>query len=647
MKCPTYLLDDTPPPEDQLAFHGEGSHERVARAMADLIQSSEPGGKLIGLEGGWGSGKTTVINLMRKRLDSVPDTTLVVFDAWAHERDPLRRSFLESLIRHFQKIQWVEKGRWNNVLERLSNRRRVTTTRTVPHTTIFGKVLIFSALLVPLGTALVAGSFQRGVTCDTSLPFNWLFLIGVCLSIAPFFVVLLKFVWTRIIRSTTTAHRDSRLDAKDGASLSEWALLTGNAMSETNQDTTETPEPTSIEFEDEFRSLMDDALSGSESRKAVLVLDNLDRVGPGDALSIWSTLQTFLQDRSSQVEEWFRKTWIIVPYDKSGLRRLWIARGANSAEGDSNSSDGIAESFIDKSFQIRFEVPPPVLSNWKLYLSQLVNDALPQHAEDAHDFYRIFNHCIVKQTGPPTPRALKLYVNQIGALHLQWQHEFSMDHLAYYTALQRSYKTSEEIREALLRGDVPDRSLVAVLAPNLRANLAGLLFNVEASVGEQLLLSEPIYKSLAENDVPTLKQLEKVHQGGFWAVLEDLIGSRFREEGAAIICPAAQSLNDSGLLRDSSKQGVLDTIRALARTARDVESWSPLTEQTVSGISAACSIVNNAEFSDKVLNSVRSTLKEVAGKSGWYNPHRRHSALGYLSPMNFEKTSSDVALAAD
>ena len=28
---------------------------------------------------------------------------------------------------------------------------------------------------------------------------------------------------------------------------------------------------------------------------------------------------------------------------------------------------------------------------------------------------------------------------------------------------------------------------------------------------------------------------------------------------------------------------------------------------------------------------------------GWYNPHRKHSALGYLSPNNFERRMAQAA----
>ena len=28
---------------------------------------------------------------------------------------------------------------------------------------------------------------------------------------------------------------------------------------------------------------------------------------------------------------------------------------------------------------------------------------------------------------------------------------------------------------------------------------------------------------------------------------------------------------------------------------------------------------------------------------GWYNPHRRHSGLGYLSPLNFERSNQEAA----
>lgn len=552
---------------------------------------------MIGLEGGWGSGKTTVINFMQEHLDSEPDITLFAFDAWAHERDPLRRSFLESLIRHLQQIKWIDRERWDDVINRIANRRRVTTTKTIPHTTTFGKYLIISALFVPVGAAL-------GTT---------FFPTGILLSDAPLIVVLFKtLVQIKNNLSKTTTDDGSHQDV----ALSEWALLTGNATSETNQDTTETPEPTSIDFEAEFRNLMGDALSASKSQKLVLVLDNLDRVNAEDALIMWSTLQTFLQDRSTEVTDWFKKIWIIVPYDKSGLRRLWAAQGTNSAQGVGNYPDGIVDSFIDKSFQIRFEVPPPVLSNWKLYLAQLVKEALPKHLSDAHVISRVLSHSMAKTTDSPTPRELKLYVNQIGSLHLQWGHEFPISHLAYYSALQRRYQTNEAIRVALINGAVPDSTLPAVLLDDLRANLTGLLFNVEASVGEQLLLSEPIYKSLVENDAPTLKELEEVHHDGFWAVLEEVIGSRITEEGPIAVSQAVRCLAESQLLEERSRQGkVWNIVGTVTEIVRDVESWAPLTGEMVPGIAAACGIVRDPEFSEQVVGSIRDTLEEM-GEDG-------------------------------
>jgi predicted KAP-like P-loop ATPase len=64
-------------------------------AIAELIRSGEAGGKMIGVEGGWGAGKTTVINLLRGELSDDKLVRIAIFDAWAHEGDPLRRTYLD------------------------------------------------------------------------------------------------------------------------------------------------------------------------------------------------------------------------------------------------------------------------------------------------------------------------------------------------------------------------------------------------------------------------------------------------------------------------------------------------------------------------------------------------------------------------
>jgi KAP family P-loop domain len=74
------ILLDSPTGQPALGFGN------IARALARIIQQSEPR-FAIGIFGGWGSGKTTLMKAIRESLTS--DSTVIVdFNAWRFEREP-------------------------------------------------------------------------------------------------------------------------------------------------------------------------------------------------------------------------------------------------------------------------------------------------------------------------------------------------------------------------------------------------------------------------------------------------------------------------------------------------------------------------------------------------------------------------------
>jgi len=558
--CPTRLVTDSPAAEDRF-----GPHARVANAIHDLI-STEAGGRSIGLAGIYGAGKSTVIQLLADQLHANAGHTLWVFDAWAHEGDPLRRTFLESLIAHLQGLpNWINKTSWDKRAAELAQRRKVIQAKNYPRLSWFGAVLGASTLAVPIGTA-VLGSTLR----DHSLsllpgtgPVVWQAVVGVVLCIAPLVVFLVMLSGWRIW-------------GKGQDFREAFALFVQKSVSESTTETSETPDPTSIEFERIFAHLMEEALSG-HGRKAVLVIDNLDRIAPSEALAIWSTLQTFLQPGGTR-QEWLRRLWVILPYDSDAIAKLW--------QQEAQTGGGLATAFLEKSFQVRFEVPPPLLSDWRAYLMDLLREALPQHTDG--EFHKIYRLVAVRRGGTkqsPTPREIKVFVNQLGAIHRQHGHSVPLLHMALYVLHRREYP-NVPVRKIIFDEHPLPAAELALVGTDAKDSLAALEFGVAIPQAQQLLLEDPIADALSTANADELRSLARASHG-FWDVLEHalerLLGELTESESTNVL-HAAVAIEESGLLtsvEEHRRATVVDQIRdAVAETT----AWLPPSEDVVTGI---------------------------------------------------------------
>ncbi len=83
-------------------FHG-GGHERTAHSLSKAIVKFDQGDAAIGLEGSWGSGKSSVVEMAARKLAAKngkgkKSFHFFTFDIWKSQGSGFRRSYLEHFI---------------------------------------------------------------------------------------------------------------------------------------------------------------------------------------------------------------------------------------------------------------------------------------------------------------------------------------------------------------------------------------------------------------------------------------------------------------------------------------------------------------------------------------------------------------------
>lgn len=530
MRRTTHLLSDQPAATD--AF--DAGHDRVARALAGLLDD-EDGGKAIALAGPFGSGKSTVVRLLEQELaDSTEESCVFVYDAWEHQGDPLRRSFIEGLIAFLRSEGWAGDKEWDDEQERLARRKEKTTVETKPKLTTTGRWVAVSLFFSPLGIVAV-NSFVK--TKDGVLQLGWpevaFWTLGLLVFLLP--LLITGVAWLR-------------------GNTDPFYLLVKKSEQEEETKTIQTPDPTTIEFQTIFQKIVGRTLS-NPNRRLIIVVDNLDRLPPEQALQAWATMRTFFASGSDR-EQWEERFWLLVPINFDALNGVFgPGEGMEVEEADPTAdanpeaaaksqeaapvdpAQEAVQAFADKTFHTVFHVAPPVLSDWEAFMKDQLRTAFPKPTSDGdavdidyHAVYRVYRTEAVRGNQIPTPRDIKIFINRLSALYRQWGGKMDLKTLAAFELMRsRISPNGHEITEGTL---LPER-LAAELDPEeWQKQFASLHFNVDPERSIQVLIGEEVQTAMETGDDGPVPLAELQQVDGFDAVLEDVV-RKIQAEGVA------------------------------------------------------------------------------------------------------------------
>jgi len=498
------FIRDVPADEDFFS-----THTRLAQAIVDTIRSNEEM-KVVGLLGRWGSGKSTVakmiINLMES--DGGRGFRVFTYDAWLHQSDPLRRSFLESLLSALVDEKVIQPGKWNGKLKELSGQIEDAEVIEAPSLSTDARLIAFSLLPVPIGLGLLdLDTIKEAFGKDATWLGRTTFVVALTLLLMPGIVWLGRYLCRREWKATWRTSKRGYFSKpfwttvdEDGSPTAALRIFTNHSVKRANTRTVRSGEPSSLEFGRVFQEIMREATT--DKKRFVILIDNLDRVAEAEALQMWATIRSFFlasHETDDLKHEAFHPT-VILPIDRHAIEQMFAA----SAEGGGRDR---ARSFIDKTFDVTFEVTQPVSSDWRAFLEQQMERVFGNDYRPSWGFWtrRLFEQNLPESQVIVTPREINKLLNRVAALYVQWHDQgITVEVMALYVILQ------DIIHKDLLSFLQSEQNDFGRLSADWQREVAALYFGVPVEKAAQVVLERPIDRAIVEYDLDGFSRLTNI-----------------------------------------------------------------------------------------------------------------------------------------
>ncbi len=459
---PKYI-DISPPGKD--LFAGK-SQEKIAESIAELIKNNSMQGKLIGLDGVWGSGKSNLIKILEGLLKKTHH--VFTYDAWSYQEDLQRRSFLEGLTENLSKNKIIKSSDWNSKLKNLLARKRETNTRTIPRLSLAVITLALVTFLTPIFKQISDAFDNPSATTSGETTSNSIVYLKILVTSLPLLLAIA--IWIIVL-----------LQKKKLSKITDLLYLyKGKEIEETTHVTISEKEPSIREFQKWMSDLSEDL-----EKDLIVVFDNMDRLPPDKVKRLWSSIHTFFSENQ------FKKIWSVVTFDREHLK---------AAFGDNCE---VSNQFINKTFSVIFIVPPPVLTDWQRFFDIKFKEAFSDFKNSEREVVkRIFD----SHYDHITPRAIIAFINELVSIKSIVKDEIKLRYIAVFVSTKKEILENPVNKILNLSFLKTDKALFSS-DKNLQDSIAALVYNVPLTSASQVTLTREIETSIRDQDGEKLNEL--------------------------------------------------------------------------------------------------------------------------------------------
>jgi hypothetical protein len=272
-------------------FEGK-SHERIADAIIEQIDTNCV--KIIGLEGNWGSGKSNVIEIIKKKMEE-KGLLFFLYNVWLHQEDLHRRIIPIELYQHLQSQEAFQSKQERTNIEKKLNELLGNSTETVitkrPR-------LSFGVLLVLLTMFLASFLPSLATSLLDKCKIN---MTGyILLVLMPLIIVILLFGLTFIIEccKKTDKNIGKKRSPLEALCVTYSKLITVYQDKETDSTYTTYTQEKNPSLED-FRSFIESISKTLDSKKLIIVFDDIDRIEPNKIFDFWGVLHNLFSEKNT------------------------------------------------------------------------------------------------------------------------------------------------------------------------------------------------------------------------------------------------------------------------------------------------------------------------------------------------------------